>query len=275
MLWVPKKGKLRVEHNVGAVGTTTHGTSVTTGGAANTKGTPAEMIASTAFDAYWVRIVATNYASITVSSAGAMDILIGASTEEVLIPNLLMGHCGGVAIGAKTWDFPLYIPAGSRLAVQAAGERTATALRVAIWLYGGDGYPPWRPGGTVTTYGMGTVPNGTTITPGASGAEDDAYVQITASTTSDHFAFVPSFQSSADTTTMDRGYAVDIGIGSATEQLIGEFYYQSSVNEIYSGPLNTMPVFQDVPSGTRLAMRASSSGGTLDANYNGVIHAVS
>jgi hypothetical protein len=275
MLWVPKKGKLRVEHNVGTVGTSTLGTSVTTGGTEATKGTPAEMIASTAFDAYWVRILASRYGTAPVTSAGSMDILIGASTEEVLIADLLMGFCGGAPVGGKTWDFPLYIPAGSRLAVQAAGERTATAFQCAVWLYGGDGYPPWRPGGKVTTYGMGTVPNGTTLTPGATGAEDDAYVEITASTTSDHFAFVPSFQSSADTTTQDRGYAVDIGIGSATEQLIGEYYFQSSVNEFYAGPLNSMPIFQDVPSGTRLAMRASSSGGTLDANYNGVIHAVS
>jgi hypothetical protein len=275
MLWVPKKGKLRVEHNVGTVGTSTLGTSVTTGGTEATKGTPAEMIASTAFDAYWVRILASRYGTATVTSAGSMDILIGASTEEVLIADLLMGFCGGAPVGGKTWDFPLYIPAGSRLAVQAAGERTATAFQCAVWLYGGDGYPPWRPGGKVTTYGMGTVPNGTTLTPGATGAEDDAYVEITASTTSDHFAFVPSFQSSADTTTQDRGYAVDIGIGSATEQLIGEYYFQSSVNEFYAGPLNSMPIFQDVPSGTRLAMRASSSAGTLDANYNGVIHAVS
>jgi hypothetical protein len=275
MLWVPKKGKLRVEHNVGSVGTSTLGTSVTTGGSAATKGTPAEMIAATAFDTYWIRVMATRYGSATATSAGAMDILIGASTEEILVADLLMGFCGGAPAGGKTWDFPLYIPAGSRLAVQAAGERTSTAFHCAVWLYGGDGYPPWRPGGKVTTYGMGTVPNGTTITPGATGAEDDAYVQITASTTSDHFAFVPSFQSSNDTTTQDRGYAVDIGIGSATEQLIGEYYFQSSVNEFYVGPLNSMPVFQDVPSGTRLAMRASSSAGTLDANYNGVIHAVS
>jgi hypothetical protein len=273
MLWVPHKGVLRVEHNVGAVGTGTPGTAVTTGASASTKGAVAELIAATAFDAYWIRVVATNYAVTATASEGALDIMVGASTERVIIPDLLFGMAGGAPIGGRYWDFPLYIPAGTRLSAKAAGARVSSTLRVAVWLYGGHGYPPFRVGTTVTTYGMGTVPNGTAITPGATGAEG-TYTQITASTSRDHFAFVPSFQTSADTTVNDRGYAVDIGIGSATEETIGEWLYQINVNEIQNGPLNPMPAFVDVPSGTRLALRASNSGAN-DGAYNAVIHAVS
>ena len=276
MLWVPKKGILRRETNIGTVGTASPGTAVTTGGASNTKGAVAQLIASTAFDAYWVRIIACNYGLAATASEGAMDILTGAATEDILIPNLLFGNCGEIANtsgGAKVWDFPLYIPAGTRLSCQAAGVRLSTAFHVGIFLYGGDGIPPFRVGTRVTTYGMGTVPNGTAITPGASGAEGSA-TQITASTSDDHFAFVPSFQTATDTTVNNRGLAVDILIGAATEEEIGSWLFHTDVNEHMDGPFNPMPAFQDVPSGTRLAMRASNNG-TNDAAYNGVIHAVS
>jgi hypothetical protein len=277
MLWSPQKGVRRLEHNTGAVGTATPGTSVTTGGTSSTKGTAVQLIASTAFDAYWVKVVASSYGLAATASEGALDILIGAATEEVLIPNLLMGGCGSIAAagnGPKCWDFPLYIPAGSRLAAQAAGARVSTAMRVAIYLYGGDGYPAFRVGSKVTTYGMGTVPNGTTITPGASGAEG-SWTQITSSTSEDHFAFVPSFQCNADTTMNLRQFMVDIGTGAATEEMIAEGYWFATDNgELMGGPYNSMPCMTDVPSGTRLVMRVSNSGAN-DSGYNGVIHAVS
>src|SRR3990167_3452343 len=208
MLWVPQKGILRVQHNLGAVGADPFGTSVTTGASASIKGTPAEIFASTSFDAYWVTIIASAYGASGAASEGAMDILIGAATEEVLIPNLLFGYCctfGGPAPeGWKQWMFPLYIPAGARIAVRAAGARTSTAFQVCMFLHGGSGSPPFRVGSKVTTYGMGTVPNGTSITPGTSGAEG-AWAQIVASTTEDHFAFMPSFQIATDTTMATKG----------------------------------------------------------------------
>jgi hypothetical protein len=282
MLWVPQKGILRLEHNLGNVGTQTPGTSVTTGGAAGTKGTPAEMIAATAFDAYWVSIFASNYGALATDAKGAMDILIGAATEEVLIADLLMGRCGGgsaAGAGAKRWDFPLYIPAGSRLAAQACGDRTSTAFRVGICLYGGHGYPPFRVGGKVTTYGIGALPAGTVVTAGASGAEG-SWTQITASTSLDHFAFVPSFQPGADTTlTPQKHFFADLGVGAATEEsMLGveqSFIFQYDTNELCSGPWQSIPVFQDVPSGTRLVARLSASGAADAAQPEMAIHAVS
>lgn len=276
MLVIPQKGLVRVEHNTGSVGTASIGTSVTTSGTSSVKGTPAEMIASTAFDAFWITIIASNYGASTVASQGSMDILIGAATEEVLIADLLMGYCGGGGTSGspKRWDFPLYIPAGSRLACQAAGARTSTAFGVAVYLYGGQ-TPPFRVGGKVTTYGMGTVPSGTSLTPGASGAEAASFTQITASTTQDHFALVPSFQISGDGTTAIRNITIDMGYGAATEEVAGEgYWFCTAADESMGGPFPSMPWFQDIPSGTRLSMRASNHG-TNDGAYNGVIHAVS
>lgn len=274
MLWVPNKGKLRIQHNTGAVGAATIGTTVTTGAAATTKGAVAQLIASTSFDAYWITVMASGYALAATTSHGTVDILIGTATEEILIPDLLMGYCGGAlgGKGPKVWHFPIYIPAGSRISAQACGARVSTALQIAVFLYGGM-MPAFRVGSKVTTYGITTLPSGTTITPGASGAEG-AYAQLTASSTFNHFAFVPSFQLANDTTTNSLLYQVDLGVGAATEALVAEWWYSADSNETMEGPLNNMPVYYDVPSGTRLAMRASCSG-AIDAGYSGVIHALS
>lgn len=287
MLWTPRKGVLRYESNLGNVGTATPGTSVTTGATAATKGTAVQLIAATLFDAYYVRVIASNYGLATTTSRGCLDILIGAATEDVLIANLLMGFCGGSTAaahgGPKTWDFPLFIPAGSRLAAQAAGDRVSTAMRVGIQLWGGVSEPPFRCGGRVVTYGIGTVPAGTTITPGASGAEG-AFTQVTASTTEDHFAFVPSLQPPTGDTTLTpvKHTYFDIGTGAATEEILGgsasecPWIFTVDSDECMTGPWGgCMPIFQDVPSGTRMTVRVSASGaldtvGTQEVAIHGI-----
>src|SRR5262245_13186958 len=276
MLWVPRKGILRSESNTGSVGTATPGTSVTTGASSGTKGSAAQLIASTAFDSYWMTIIASDYGLAATDSQGCLDILTGAATEEVLIPNLLFGACGTMGStnsqGPKIWQFPLYVPAGTRLAAQGAGVRTSTAFRVWIYLYGGQGYPPFRVGTKVTTYGV-TVPNGTAITLGNSGVEG-SWTQITASTSEDHFAFYPSFQVAADTVWAANAVTLDIGVGSATEESIMEGYWFSKcTGEMTAGPYPAMPCFQDVPSATRMVMRGSQSG-TSDT-HEVALHAVS
>lgn len=281
MLWTPKKGKLLRASNLGSVGATaTVGTTVTTGASASVKGTAVELLnaASVPFDAYWVRIFAWNYFTSGVTSACAVDILGGAATEEVLIPNLLAGFCGGLAgsgKGGKCWDFPLYIPQGTRLAAQAAGERVSSAIQIGIQLYGGDGSPPWRVAGKVTTYGIGTVPDGTAITPGATGAEG-AWTQITAATSEAHYGVVPSFQMTATTSAAGRAFSVDIGEDAATEvEIGGPYIYDCDATEGMGGYYAGFPVMQDIPSGTRLVMRASNSAANTGMTFNGALHCLS
>jgi hypothetical protein len=276
VLLTPHTGRVRSQTNYGSVGGASIGTGVQTSGTATVKGTPAQLIASTSFDAWGVIITAHGYGSNTATSEGALDILIGAATEDILIPDLLMGFCGNWAAqdkGPKTWFFPLYVPAGSRIAAQACGIRLTTTFQVGIQLLGGTSVSPWRVGRKVITYGV-TAPNGIAITPGASGAQG-AYAQITAATSADHFALVPSFQlGPSDTSIANRNYMVGIGVGAATEDLVGEYVYTTDAGETMGGPYPVgFPTFIDIPSGTRLAMRASCSG-TVDT-VAGAIHAVS
>lgn len=280
MLWQPQKGILRTEHNFGGVGAafgaavTTHATDPAT------KGTAVQLIASTAFDAYLIEITTTSYGNAATTSQGCLDILVGAATEEVLIPNLLMGFSGLIGLGQKRWLFPLYIPSGTRIAAQVAGDRVNTACRVGVQLWGGDGSPHFRVGRKVTTYGITTVPAGTDVAAGYSGAEGN-WVEITSGTSEDHFAFFPSFHpTDGDTTlTPTKSVFVDMGVGAATEELMlgteQSFIFAYDTGELCGGPINAFPVFQDVPSGTRLTMRISMSGATDTGEPDGAIHAVS
>jgi hypothetical protein len=276
MLWVPQKGIIRSQTNTGNSGVSIPGTNVTTGATSSTKGAVAQLIASTDFDAYWISIVAQNYFTAATATDMCLDILIGAATEEVLIPNILGGYCGHQSTfgGGLRWEFPLYIPAGSRIAAQAAGLRTEVTFQVAIFLYGGNGVPPFRVGSKVTTYGIGTVPNGVSITPGASGAAG-SWTEITASTSEDHFCLVPSMQLRNITVASTSGMVAEMGIGAVTEELISQpYWYGVSSSELMGRSINSFPTFQDIPSGSRLVMRSSQGAGAGNV-YDGAIHAVS
>ena len=278
MLVHPQMGNVRCQHNTGSVGTATIGTSVTTGGSAGTKGSVAQLIASTNFDSYLMYVIVDNYAAATTASRGAVDIMVGAATENILIPNLLFVNAGGIAStakhGPKIWMFPLYIAAGTRISAQACGDRTSTALGVSVYLYGGHMNPLFRVGGRVDTYGIGSLPAGTLVTVGASGSEG-SWTQITASTTVRHFCVVPSFQIGGTTLNL-RNTTLDIGVGAATESMIAEgYWFPEDSNEALAGPFPPMPCFTDIPAGTRLAARISTSGTSDGSVYEVALHCVS
>ena len=284
MLFIPQKGRVMVEHNTGAVGAASIGTAVTTGASASTKTSPAvQLIASTSFDAYMIQIFAGDYSASATASEAMLDIMIGSATEEMLIPNLLVGYAPGTTSGnvinamSRSFCFPLYIPAGSRIAAATAGARVSTAIDVAVFLYGGHAMPGFRVGTKVISYPTApSVPRGQAITPGQSGAEPSAWTEIVASTSEDHFAILPSFSSETLTTVLARNYSYDIGIGAATaeEEIAQGYWFAANTTEAYSGPFPNFPTFVDIPSGTRLSARVSNSG-TNDAAYGTMLHCVS
>jgi hypothetical protein len=280
-LWVPQKGILRTAHNMGPVATTSAGAVAQTHATvANTKGAPVEIFASTPFDTFWVKIIASRYSLSAAAAAGALDILVGPSVEDRLIANLLMGYAGGNSTnqicGPKMWDFPLYIPGGTRVACAVAGALLATNVVVQMFLYGGN-VPFCQAGGKVTTYGItdASVPNGTAFTPGATGVEG-AWQQIVAATSEDHFALVPSFSPRAITSLNDKWCHLDIGIGAAAaeDQIAEGYQFYTQASEQCGGPWNSMPCFGPIPSGSRLSIRASLHAALDTGGYDAALHAV-
>lgn len=276
MLFVPQFGRLRYESNIGPNANGSPGALVTTGSTSSTKGTAVQLIAATSFDAYWVRIMVNNYGASAVASPAMLDLMLGTDPGQIIIPNLIVGYSGsaGTNKGSRVYDFNLYIPSGSRISVQAAGQRVSTSMRVSVHLYGGHGYPGFKVGTKVTTYGVTTVPAGTTIATSSNGVAGN-FTQITSGTTENHFAFIPGIQPAGLTSLQNQMLTTEIGAGSAPEDVISPPYWLAcDVSEMMDGYYNPMPTFADVPSGTRLALRISGSNPS-DGNYTGVIHAVS
>lgn len=269
MLWMPQ-AKIKNIDNLGVVGGVLTG--VTTSGTTLLDGTVTELISSgnNIQDSWGISIVICNSAGGGSPSETCMDILIGGATDDVLISALICG--GGSPAGGPRYFFPLHIPQGKRIAAVAAGVVVSNTCRVGIALHGG-GVPPFKVGSLVTTYGT-QINNarGQSITPTASGGAASV-TELTASTSRDHFAFMPGFQCS-DSTQNQRAYSIGIGVGASTEDRIGTWYYGNDNDEAMYGPYPPMPVFQEVPAGSRLTMLAGNSG-TNDAAYDGLIYAVS
>ena len=75
MLWIPQKGLLRAQNNLGSVGDNNPGDPVTTGASAGVKGAVAELIAAAAFDAYLLHVFSHSY-GLTATATRAVEISI-------------------------------------------------------------------------------------------------------------------------------------------------------------------------------------------------------
>lgn len=275
MLLTPTFGDTKIISNSGVAGTASPGTAVPDG-AANTYGAVTELIsaANNVTDSWGITVMCTRTEAISaVAGEMAVDILIGGATDDVLISSLLFG--GAFYGGMRSYFFPVHIPAGVRIAARlASADAQATEPRVVVHLFTGMS-PPFQIGRKVTTYGTKiNDARGLAVTPGASGAAGTPVV-MTASTTEDHLYFMPGFQVSVDTTIVGATFTnIGIGVGAATEERIGTWWFNKNASEEQSGPFPDIGVWRDVPSGTRLTMLASN-GGANDTNHDGLIYAVS
>ncbi len=278
MLHIPSPPGVKVISNDTIVGSLTPWTSVPFNATTLLYGAVTELIsaANNTQDSWGVEVLAFGTGASAASTPTCLDILIGGATDDVLIPGLLCGQTYNAAI--RSWYFPVHVPAGVRIAARAASVRTSAAdtdgVRVCVRLYGGAP-PPHKVGRKVTTYGTKpSAARGLSITPAASGAAASV-TQMTASTTERHFAFLPSFQLGGDTAVATSALlAVGIGIGAATEERIGTWWFAIDTQEAAMGPIPGTPVYREVPSGTRLTMLVSNST-TNESGYDGLVHAVS
>lgn len=276
MLWIPNKGCVEVITNGGIVGTASPWTAVPEGGTTNTYGAVTELIsaANNNQESWGIEILITGTGASATASQAMCDILIGGATDDVLVSSLVCGHAITGASQAR-YFFPVHIPQGKRIAAQLSSVRTAiTDPRVGVWLYGGSP-PPFRMGRKVTTYGT-KIDNsrGQAVVPTASGGAASV-TEMTASTSEGHFYCLPGFQAATDTTITPAGWVnIGIGIGAATEQRIGTWWYGKDTGENLTGPWPSFGSFCPIPSGSRLTMLASNSG-TNDAAYDGLIYCVS
>lgn len=275
MLWTPSSN-VRVITNGGIVGSATPWTGVPSNATTLLDGAVTELVSSAnnTQDSWGFEVAIAATGNAATASEAALDLLIGGATDDVLVSALLCGNATAAASGVVRYFFPVHIPADLRIAAVLASVRTSITARVGIWLYGG-GVPPFRVGRKVTTYGT-QINNarGQAVTPTASGGAASV-TQMTSSSSDDHFYFLPGFQISTDTTITPAGWMnVGIGIGAATEQRIGTWWYGKDTNENAMSMLPAIGAFAHVPSATRLSLLVSNSGAN-DAAHDGLIYAVS
>lgn len=274
MLWTPQNGIVRVISNAGIVGSAVPGTAVPGGAVTLTDGAITELIsaANNNQESWGIEIFITATGLAATAAEAKLDILVGGATDDVMIADLICGYA--VTPHGYRYFFPLHIPGGKRIAARLNTVRTAITSQVLVWLFGG-GVPPFKVGRKVVTYGTAiNAARGKAVVPTASGGTASV-TEMTAASSEDHFCFLPGFQPATDTTVTPAGFVnIGIGIGAATEQRIGTWWYGKDTNELQTGPDPATPAFADVPAGTRLSILASNSGAN-DAAYDGHVYAVS
>lgn len=276
MLWVPQKGVVRVVTNAGIVGAVSPWTALPENASANLYGTVTEIIpaASNVQDSWGIEVAIGGTGGSASAAQASVDILIGGATDDVLISSLLCGYAH--LVDTARYFFPIHIPAGVRIAARLSSGDTGISPDpyIGIWLYGGA-TPPFQVGRKVTTYGT-KIDNsrGKAVVPAASGGAASV-TEMTASSSEAHFYLLPGFQPATDTTITPAGWlSVGIGVGAATEERVGSWWYAKDTVEHFAGPVPTMGAFVDVPAATRLSLLVSNSGAN-DAAYDGHIYAVS
>ena len=227
---------------------------VTANTAAHTKGSWAQLIASTPSDASILRIAVSGVTTTGADTSTLLDLATGASGSEV-------AFASNIAIGgnqANNLDIPLQIPSGTRIAARiqsvVTGGKTAT---VSATLINDGNYTTAPTSVDVINEGDTATSKGTAFA-GGSGT----WVQAVSSTTRAYRAIVMNAAVQTDNSSATGATIASqtwgVGVGSAGNEVsFGKFRFTATVNEnIQSGYPSTAfaIVGKSIPSGSRLAV---------------------
>lgn len=245
--WSLLGGGTRLE-TAGADTSDSEGTD-TAAGAADTKTAWVEMIASSSFDAHTVVFTAK-----TQKVSYLADFAVGAAaSEQTIISNLMFS--GDDDDFSLSWTLPLFIPAGSRLAVRkqssVGSSLSAVAYLIGKPLFASSGL------GRMTSYGPNTADSGgVEIDPGGVANTKGSWVQIDASTANPMKMLMMTFSCGEDLSKTFTSWLFDIAVGSGgSEQVIVEnFMLNVGPDEALGGHLGPIPI--NIPAGSRIAVRS-------------------
>jgi len=255
---------------------TTPGTSVTPG-ASGSEGswTQIASAANIAENVHGLYLWITGGATSTASKPHLLDIGVdpaGGTSYTAIVSNLECGGSGTAAQGGVDMFLPLFIPAGSQVAVRVQGQNaTAGTVRVCAIFYGKGRHPEaGRSFRKSETLGTVAGSSGVAVTPGTSGAEG-AWVQI--GTTGFRWRYcLPTFQLD-DASTNAQQIFFDVAYGDASNKVI----IAENVSAGLPGTTEAMwcglasaahDLYCDIPSGVNIYVRCSTTLATADSNYD-------
>lgn len=250
-----------------------------TAGANNADGTAVEVLSSLTFDCHYLIV---GVSGITVSAANSqclLDVLTdpaGGTSYGSFIDDLVCGFTEPQAptVGICCWyHFPVYVPAGSSIAVQARTRHTSaiTTGKVVIQAFGNPSRPEmWWCGQKVESLGINAATSqGTDVIPGNSGA-DGSWTTI--GTSSHRYGAIQYGVNGSDASSAARGYYWEVGIGSTVFAGAPKMYRSQGSAEVASTVGNAQPIWCDVPASTAWQLRATCSG--VAETFNAAIYGV-
>jgi len=226
--------------------------------------TPTQLIASTSFDTELVRLTFHSNSGTATDTSTLVNIKTGAAASETtLIPNLMAGFCPAFSPnqGIK-YEFPLRIPAGTRLSATMRSVRTNQPMYCIIELFGGAPGAYWV-GTGVEAVGANTADSGGT--PVTVGTTSDGTLTSIGTNTYDWGYVTMHGTNNGDTAMLGNNSVWDMASGSATTALLSgldEWVVNGSTTEVTYNPLQGR--YYHVEPGTTLYIRGQSSGNAED-----------
>lgn len=231
---------------------------------ANAKGAYEQIIAATPFDISHLYLEVDPDSTGSTGLSGLLDIAIGgAGSEKIIVPDLIIPR-NTTRSRASHVILPLTIPAGVRMAMR--GQENSSARRVEMKMLGfGQGFMPSQTFQRMTAYGVDlTASRGQLVDAGATFDTKGAYTQIVASTTRPMRAFMLGIGGQTAVRTAVADFLVDVAVGAAGQEKIiaPDLIAQHDFNYPHWSGAWQGPYYCDVPSGSRLAVRAACNTAT-------------
>jgi hypothetical protein len=263
MLVSPIWGTTRLdttETSTANAGVTLTGDGVT----AHVKGPWSQLIASSAFDAYGISVLVGSTArAASVDIRRLVDIGIGAASSEiVIIANLEAGgsaEWGDPSCQPAHYVFPIFIPAGTRIAGRCQGQAISPTVQCQVRLYSTPIGPCGWTGSTVTTYGADTA-NSRGVLHTHGNASYPTATEIVSSTSRPTRYLQVGVGMSSDTTGNTKRGLIRIGVGSTPNYIASDLPWAESttVESVQFETANFIlsRMLLDIPSATSLRLGA-------------------
>lgn len=256
----------------------TPGTSIVPG-ASNAEGafTQVASSANIAQDCYWMHVRISGGATSAQAKPQVFDIGVdpaGGSSYTAVISNISCGASPAFTVaGSKEYLFPIFIKAGSSVAIRVQGTNaTAGTVRAVCKWWGQPSMPEAVPVGTIfQTFGTITGSSGPTFTPG--NAANGTWLDLGA-TTSELWWWQMSYHINNATITAEYTY-IDIAYGDGSNKhIISRDMHVGTTGETNGLGMNTgllaCSAFKPVPSGANIYIRGRCNNAP-DSTYTATV----
>lgn len=247
--------------------TTGFGTAVTAG-ASNVKGTAVSVLTVTS-DVYWLKIGLGGFNSSGTNGSVLADILYdpaGGTSWQVLIPNLFAGNTVFLDLdttssfgGARWFEFPIFIPAGSSIGCQAATANAGTlAGEIILIASGGQAMPDHFAGSSVETIGIATADSGGTAHTAGNSSAFSSWTNFGSTLARNAKGIVFAAMGEGDNTFSANVYVFEFGVAGVL--IGGPLMFGLNTSESGSILLTQSFNFTALAAGTQLQVRGKCSG---------------